>query len=804
MGLILLSTMMLVLGTAALEPNNNSNSSLDAIRAATDPVLAASMIPPLPPEYFEWYARYARPLPPTVAPLCGNGILDTLETYAAFYNKTNASMLEAYTTTSQAGINTTYRFAVNEVCDDGNRLDGDGCAADCASMDGMTSPCPLVASQLLLATDADDGFEFLSFLTLASEANSSQRWLMAITRRRIMLADPATLAVERVLLAHKNFTVTLGIEDQGQIRLFSADTGTLRVLRFENDRMAIVTILTTRQSFAGRRFAWVPFAHDGVAVGLLLLRLDTMDALNARDGTMVGDLAAMPGPPPGDNTSMVAQTTLVSVIQQEEGVVGFQVQCTLTNAYTMMFWATFAGGNLISVSNGTDWASAEEGSFMSGTPWLGLFMMVIARLATVTPTTRSVLRYQSTVTVTTDLIPPVSTSVWEHYEENGDLGGGMALPFAIYSVLPSVRQDLVPYSAWLQGVGDPLVRSIGQEQGDATVCTDRRLCVLDIPVCANVLQSDDLYAGADGGRTYYTALASTVGSSAAPTSPQAWYDLGMAAAPRQTCNATAATTVQQMLQHPVTDALWLVTRRGLYEVGRRGTQFFPEEARCAPSYSGPCAPGMWSPPRLACRPCAVRPVSEEGEDMVAWAQRCPNHHTTRRSLLQQQQQEAILMSLVSTRLTSSDAATGFVLNALLAAQVSIGGMTVGCASAQAAGAWRFAANCTLGLPLVNAPDPARVLRALAAAVLNQTDTEFVSAPRLVVTSTATTTTTTPKNATDAAAAEAAALAAAAAEAATMLAITLCVVGGGALLLLAAVGIGCCSACGNGYTALRAG
>ena len=162
------------------------------------------------------------------------------------------------------------------------------------------------------------------------------------------------------------------------------------------------------------------------------------------------------------------------------------------------------------------------------------------------------------------------------------------------------------------------------------------------------------------------------------------------------------------------------------------------------------------------------------------------------------------MSLVSTRLTSSDAATGFVLNALLAAQVSIGGMTVGCASAPAAGAWRFAANCTLGLPLVNAPDPARVLRALAAAVLNQTDTEFVSAPRLVVTSTATTTTTTPKNATDAAAAEAAALAAAAAEAATMLAITLCVVGGGALLLLAAVGIGCCSACGNGYTALRAG
>ena len=68
------------------------------------------------------YDRFSEPLPTDLlAPLCGNGRLDTRADYPANFT----------------GI------WVDEVCDDGNRLDGDGCAADCASMDAWTSPCPL-------------------------------------------------------------------------------------------------------------------------------------------------------------------------------------------------------------------------------------------------------------------------------------------------------------------------------------------------------------------------------------------------------------------------------------------------------------------------------------------------------------------------------------------------------------------------------------------------------------------------------------------------------------------------------------
>jgi len=81
------------------------------------------------------YNRFNDPLPADniIAPLCGNGVLDNfLMDYPG--NSNNSKIKEQW----NAGI-----IFVGEICDDGNRLDGDGCAADCASMDALTSPCPL-------------------------------------------------------------------------------------------------------------------------------------------------------------------------------------------------------------------------------------------------------------------------------------------------------------------------------------------------------------------------------------------------------------------------------------------------------------------------------------------------------------------------------------------------------------------------------------------------------------------------------------------------------------------------------------
>ena len=42
--------------------------------------------------------------------------------------------------------NVSLRLAIDELCDDGNRLDGDGCSSDCAWRDALVPPCEVSAA----------------------------------------------------------------------------------------------------------------------------------------------------------------------------------------------------------------------------------------------------------------------------------------------------------------------------------------------------------------------------------------------------------------------------------------------------------------------------------------------------------------------------------------------------------------------------------------------------------------------------------------------------------------------------------
>jgi cysteine-rich repeat protein len=93
------------------------------------------------------YERYEMPLGLEFMPLCGNGRIDLVSDYVSYFGKSEHARLRVakkhLVLSSTANDLVEVEWARDEVCDDGNRLDGDGCAADCLSLDVLVSPCLL-------------------------------------------------------------------------------------------------------------------------------------------------------------------------------------------------------------------------------------------------------------------------------------------------------------------------------------------------------------------------------------------------------------------------------------------------------------------------------------------------------------------------------------------------------------------------------------------------------------------------------------------------------------------------------------
>ena len=98
--------------------------------------LAPRSRPQLPWNFDHYWS--GRPLDPRIAPTCGNGVVDK-GIQSPWLNFADFP-------TNETGM---FRFVGDEMCDDGNRLDGDGCAADCMDFDAMTSPCVVAVDRAL-------------------------------------------------------------------------------------------------------------------------------------------------------------------------------------------------------------------------------------------------------------------------------------------------------------------------------------------------------------------------------------------------------------------------------------------------------------------------------------------------------------------------------------------------------------------------------------------------------------------------------------------------------------------------------
>ena len=208
----------------AIAALNSLACALDlAQRRATPSPSLYGDLPPVVPNHRD---RFKTPLRADLAPLCGNGRLDTLVDYEA-YNGWNATV--------------EYRLKVNEVCDDGNRLDGDGCSADCASLDAFTPPCALALNV------NEEALRFVGFL---HTNNTSTLVIFTPTRR--MYADAATLQTYNATPIDVN-VVSGYIDEAGKVWIYSVSkkTGEGAVWDDNNNN----TILAVEPSVDG---IWTP------------------------------------------------------------------------------------------------------------------------------------------------------------------------------------------------------------------------------------------------------------------------------------------------------------------------------------------------------------------------------------------------------------------------------------------------------------------------------------------------------------------------------------------------------------------
>jgi cysteine-rich repeat protein len=155
---------------------------------------------------------------PQFMPLCGNGRVDTKDDYIAYYRGSNLPLtmttqqiLYMYRGLSNPSELHNISFTADEECDDGNRIDFDGCSADCMSLDLWTSPCEL-------AVDLKLEYEDLIYDTVRqSMVVSASSGIYSLDPN----IDSASLTAR--LIAPKSFQVTDIFRNSTSLILYSEE-----------------------------------------------------------------------------------------------------------------------------------------------------------------------------------------------------------------------------------------------------------------------------------------------------------------------------------------------------------------------------------------------------------------------------------------------------------------------------------------------------------------------------------------------------------------------------------------------------
>ena len=215
-------------------------------------------------------------------PLCGNGRIDTQADYEAYYQKGNLPL----TLTKQQLLpnrqdvtepDKLYNLTIlaDEECDDGNRIDLDGCSADCLYMDLWTTACELATDKTLTYEDLIYDPVRKSMVVSASDGIYA-----------IETGGPDTLSLTMRLIASKTFSVTNMFRTADSLIMYDASRQALWQLKDKQTGGGGIRLVQYLAAY--HLVDWIGRCHYDAANGSLvahdnhtMIYLPSPDASNA-------------------------------------------------------------------------------------------------------------------------------------------------------------------------------------------------------------------------------------------------------------------------------------------------------------------------------------------------------------------------------------------------------------------------------------------------------------------------------------------------------------------------------------------
>ena len=553
---------------------------LDKFRRDT---VASAAAPPRPKEWDNVFRRYHEPLGyPNFLQLCGNGVLNTKADYEAMYEVAKFETGMGFLNVSNRVPGALVRIMVDEVCDDGNRLDGDGCSADCMSADLFQSVCEVASDELIeaMALDSSSGDVYISTSKAVGRVEVGLRGLFTNWN------------------ASKSFAVDAMVVSGSNIFMYSASTTTL----YRVGKLGIggVDSVFKFNLVPGERGEFLVDGNDLLLFVKDAHRIYFMDVLNLK---------------------MITEFNTTEIIPRPSSI--FILGGVLGALCSEKYFSIALDGSRVTFENATAGSGAVQ-------PFWDQFSTLLLRGVS----KFEFIKTNATVEFSTEIHPGMFMTFSDpnHFDLGLQLVGALIVnPVVVGAKDSGLRTILVSkplsisygsYPDEVYATGCPeIIKSILSNKYD---CSSDESCTLDIPLEYDLMKRDTYTSK---GRTYYDVLKDILSPSTSPLStsqerePLAMQFIKTASDIQRSKIPRTSITI------PGTLAMWFLRNGVIYQLNRRGVSIEDSEGRCIPADIMPCPVCQWATSQHMCQPCSVPSPS------VAWQVQCKTCGSGSRRLL---------------------------------------------------------------------------------------------------------------------------------------------------------------------------
>jgi cysteine-rich repeat protein len=570
-------------------------------------------------------------------PLCGNGRIDTKADYKAFYASTGTAPLSL--TRAQlmpqnhpdALTNPNERFNltlwVDEECDDGNRVDLDGCSADCLHLDLWTFGCEIAVEWPSTTTNSYYYEDVLYDVPQAGATGMVVSTTDGVYALTIGFGD-AAMKVRRI--APKAFAATSLFRRGASLYLYDPKGQALWQVPGEGSGEAVLVrdLSTTLQPWTDR--AYVSEEPNGPIIlhdHARLVYLATVDA----------PVPIVCIPPANSLISNLTHCLIYIVMRQEGKLV---LNCN-TSPESRIIFLLATGGCVFdlpprNVGGGGGGAAPTEGG---PTLWAEALRNVTSETGWMRATMYG---------IETHLSPP-STDIFlgffyiEAYIAMGALiSKPMSTPRWLGTTPPT--DSLVQVLGY---TGKEMYDMLDPTKDGTIECTDRSssVCAFDAPIGYDLLRPNPMEnavpRGNNGEGGWQGVLQAAVAYAAAAATPmytrltdirqdKARFDQLLDQFGRAFRTLTAPLQIKALVVHPITKNMWAIRGKTLVEISKTGVQMRRDDGRCVPAGMALCAPCSWGINGGACKPCTQSDTRSWAWNAQCSATMCPllNHNNT--------------------------------------------------------------------------------------------------------------------------------------------------------------------------------